>query len=131
MEKSSKKIDRITQEIVRSGGLNKPSTNFKANVMEAVSMIESEKISYTPLISKKIWIVLAMVFLVVLVYLFQFTNTDFDLLEDIPLFEKLAAFDLSFPEMKLSKEMIYGIGFLGLFLLQVPFLKRQLDSVKY
>ena len=131
MEKSSKKIDRITQELIRSGGLHQPSSDFKANVMEAVSAIESKKISYVPLIPRKVWIVLSLAVLALVVYLLLFSNSNLTLLEGLPLFEQITAFDVSLPEMKLSKEMIYGIGFLGLFLLQIPLLKRQLDRVQY
>lgn len=131
MEKSSKKIDKITQEIIRSGGLHRPSNDFVENVMKAVSAIESNRFTYTPLIPKKGWVILFLTFLVLLVYIFFFSDTDFTLIGNILLFEKIAAIDLKLPEIKLSKELIYGIGFLGLFLLQIPFLKRQLDSVKY
>jgi hypothetical protein len=113
------------------GGLHQPSTDFMENVMESVSKIESEKFCYTPLISKKVWIILLLLILALTTYLFLFTNVDFALLENMLLFEKIAAFDLSLPEIKLSREMIYGIGFLGLFLLQIPLLKRQLDRVEY
>jgi hypothetical protein len=131
MEKSSKKLDRITRQIIKMGGLHQPSTDFMENVMESVSKIESEKFCYTPLISKKVWIILLLLILALTTYLFLFTNVDFALLENMLLFEKIAAFDLSLPEIKLSREMIYGIGFLGLFLLQIPLLKRQLDRVEY
>jgi len=131
MEKSSKKIDKITQEIIRSGGLHKPSDHFMENVMEVVSTLESEKISYSPLISKKIWTILSLTFMAIIAYVLLFSNADYAFLENLVLFDKMAAFDLSLPEMKLSKEIIYGIGFLGLFLLQIPLLKRQLDRVQY
>ena len=131
MEKSSKKIDRITQRTIRSGGLHQPSADFMDNVMKAVIKIESNKVTYTPLIPKRVWIILSLLFLGISIYLLLFSNTGYSFLENLVLFDKIAAIDLSFPKMKLSKEMIYGIGFLGLFLLQIPFLKRQLDRVQY
>ncbi len=131
MEKSSNKIDRITQEIVRSGGLHEPSAHFMEQVMEGISKIESKKISYSPLISRSGWIILSLIFLAIIVYVLFFSNDDYAFFEKLALFDTMTAFEISLPKMKLSKEMIYGIGFLGLFLLQIPFLKRQLDRVQY
>jgi hypothetical protein len=131
MEKSSKKIDKITQQIIKSGGLHQPSADFMENVMGAVSMIETEKVKYTPLISKKVWIVLSVSILATFCYMVFFTSTDYTMIGNVGLLERISNVNFALPELNLSKELIYGIGFLGLFLLQIPFLKRQLDRVQY
>ena len=131
MEKSSKNIDMITRNIVRSGGLHQPSANFMENVMGAISKEESRRVSYTPLIPKRVWIILCVGIVALFTYLIFIADADYVLWGNLMLFERISTIDLSLPELNLSKEMIYGIGFLGLFLLQIPFLKRQLDRVEH
>ena len=129
MEKQSKNIDRITKKIIKDAGLEQPSTDFFSIVMEA---IESQSVSpsmvYQPLISKKIWMVLFALTAAVLVLLFIFpVFSETSLINPITIPEQFK-FSFNLPEMKLSKTTIYGVGFLSLFLLQIPFLKRQLNN---
>lgn len=127
MEKQSKKTDIITQGLIKEGGLHKPSAKFVDNVMDAVTQLKKEQEIYHPLISKNAWIVLIFLIATIVVILSVFSNIDYTLLSNYDLFDK-PFFNVTLPEMKFSKEVIYGIGFLGLFLLQIPILKRQLDK---
>ena len=126
MEKRSENIDKNTQGLIKEGGLHKPSYNFVENVMEAVSTLEIKQEVFKPLISKKGWMLFILFSIAILVILTIIPNNDYSILSSYEFFQK-PIFNVSIPEMKLSKVMIYGIGFLGLFLLQIPFLKRQLD----
>jgi hypothetical protein len=101
------------------------------NVMGAITKEEPGSVSYTPLIPKRAWIILSIGIVALFLYLIFIADPDYVLWGNLLLFEWIPTIDLSLPELNLSKEMIYGIGFLGLFLLQIPFLKRQLDRVEH
>ncbi len=129
MEKQSKNIDRITKNIIKDGGLHQPSTNFLSNVMEAIeTQSVSQPIVYKPLISKTKWGILFVITVLILVLIFIFP-----VFSETPLFSQLTIpegfnFEFNLPEMKLSKTTIYGVGFLALFFIQIPFLKQQLEK---
>ena len=129
MEKQYKHIDKITRNIIKDGGLHQPSANFLTHVMEAIeTQAESQSIVYKPLISKTNWILLFVLTAIVLVLLFVFP-----VFSETALFSQLTIpegfnFELNLPVLKLSKTTIYGIGFLSLFLIQIPFLKMQLNK---
>jgi len=129
MEKESKNIDRITKKIIKDGGLEQPSPDFFSNVMEAIaSQSTSPSMVYQPLISKKVWMLLFVLTAAVLVLLFIFpVFSETSLINPITIPEQYK-FSFNLPKMKLSKTAIYGVGFLSLFLLQIPFLKRQLNN---
>ena len=127
MEKQSNNIDKITKNIIKDGGLHLPSSSFLTNVMEAIeTQAVNQPVVYKPLISKTIWMLLFVSAIVALILLFIFP-----VFSETPLFSQLTIpeeFKFNFPEMKLSKTTIYGVGFLSLFLIQIPFLKRQLNN---
>ena len=129
MEKQSENIDRITKKIIKDAGLHQPSKDFFSNVMEAIeSQSTSASIVYKPLISKTTWMLIFAIAAVVLVLLFVFpVFSETSLINPITIPEQFK-FNFTLPEMKLSKTTIYGVGFLSLFLLQIPFLKRQLNN---
>jgi len=129
MEKLSKNIDRITKNIIKDGGLHQPSPSFLTNVMEAVeAQTANNEVFYKPLISKRIWILLATLSVVVLGLLFIFpVFSEAYLFSQHSILEGIN-FEFNLPKINLSKTTIYGIGFLSLFLIQIPFLKRQLEK---
>ena len=129
MEKQPENIDRITKKIIKDAGLHQPSKDFFSNVMEAIeSQSTSASIVYKPLISKTTWMLIFAIAAVVLVLLFVFpVFSETSLINPITIPEQFK-FNFTLPEMKLSKTTIYGVGFLSLFLLQIPFLKRQLNN---
>ena len=129
MEKESKNIDKITRSIIKDGGLHKPSANFFTNVMEAIeAQSVSPSVAYKPLISKTNWTLLFIFTAIVLVLLFIFP-----VFSETTIFSQLTIpegfnFEINLPQIKLSKTTLYGIGFLSLFLIQIPILKRQLEK---
>ena len=127
MEKPSKKVDSYTESLIKEAGLQKPSADFFANVMNAVEAEKaSQPIVYQSLISKQMWMVLSVVSIIVIGFLLLFPSSS-ETIVNLPSlnFEKLS---FHIPELHFSKITIYGIGFLGLFLIQIPFLKRQLNK---
>lgn len=128
MDQEMTPIDKITKKIVQDGGLETPSKDFFKNVMQAIEQPEVQSlIDYQPLISKKVWGVLLVGLLTSILVLFVLfpTYSETSLLSKLNWVE---SYSFSLPEVQLSKTTIYGIGFLSLFLLQIPFLKKQLNN---
>lgn len=126
MEKQSKHFDKITHQLINEAGLENPSPDFFSNVMDKIEVKNaSQPIVYQPLISIKMWILLFVITIVSVVLLMTFPIISTNTIYQIPSLSSLS-FDIK--EIKLSKTVIYGLGFLSLFLIQIPFLKKQIDQ---
>ncbi|PHS63284.1 MAG: hypothetical protein COB12_09670 [Flavobacterium sp.] len=127
MEKPSKKIESYAESLMKEAGLQKPSADFFKNVMNAV---ETEKVPqpivYQSLISNQSWMVLLVASVVVIGFLLMVSSSTETLIKLPNLHLEKLSFHL--PELHFSKITIYGVGFLGLFLIQIPFLKMQLNK---
>tara|TARA_B100000809_G_scaffold234129_1_gene251364 strand:- start:8415 stop:8795 length:381 start_codon:yes stop_codon:yes gene_type:complete len=126
MDKQSKKIDKLVHQLINEAGLENPSSDFFNKVMDK---IEAQKVSqpiiFEPLISKKTWLLIISFTIVVITLL-----TIYPIIDEFSLFQlpSLSNLSFKFPEIHLSKTAVYGIGFLSLFLIQIPFLKKQIDQ---
>ncbi len=126
MEEQFKNIDRLTEKLVKDAGINKPSANFLSDVMSAVNQTAIKQ-EYKPLISRSTWFIIGTLFAALFVALYFYSTPELSLLQDLNLFEKLS-FEIPTSELKVPKTMVYAIGFLGLFLFQIPFLKNYLKT---
>jgi len=124
MEKPSKNIEKITQDWVREAGLEQPSSAFVRNVMNAIEKKSATQKVYRPLISRWGWGMVAAVFVVSVTLLYLFPIGELNYFNNVNLAE-VPTIKNPFAGLEVSKTMIYGIGFLALFLVQIPFLKRQ------
>ncbi|RMA57944.1 hypothetical protein [Ulvibacter antarcticus] len=125
MEERYKKIDDISKKLIKEAGLQQPSTDFLTNVMSVVAQKAAKKI-YKPLISKMAWVFIGLVVLLVSSVLFIVPLSHVSFFGIFDAIEKVSIHN-PFSEVKVSKITIYGLGFLGLFLVQIPFLKRHLN----
>jgi hypothetical protein len=125
MEEQFKNIDSLTKKLLKEAGTHKPSSNFLSNVMLAVEQ-KSIKQAYQPLISTTTWMVIgvSLVVLILVLYLFPFQQLSF--ISDSLISDKLN-FQNPFSGIEISKTTVYAVGFLGLFLIQIPFLKRLVE----
>jgi hypothetical protein len=126
MEEQFKNIDRLTEKLVKDAGIHKPSANFLGDVMSAVNKTAIKQ-EYKPLISRATWFIIATLFAVSFVTLYFYSTPELSLLQDLNLFEKLS-FEIPTSEFQVPKTMVYAIGFLGLFLFQIPFLKNYMKT---
>lgn len=124
MEKPYSSLEKATKKWVQEAGLEQPSAAFSANVMKAIS--EKKKIStaYQPLITKRGWLVVVGVFVLSVLLLLFIPTSEFSLFDSLQT-PQLPAFNNPFDNWKVSKTFVYAIGFLLLFLVQIPFLKRR------
>lgn len=123
MEEQFNNMDRLTKKYVKDAGVHKPSGDFLSNIMTAIEEKKSHANVYQPLISKRAWWIIGVVALASFVILFLYPTSSISYLNEIDLTKNIA-FENPFQDIKFSKTLVYGIGFLGLFLLQIPVLKR-------
>jgi hypothetical protein len=124
MEKPSKNLDKLMHQLIKDAGVEKPSSGFKNRVMESIAAQSIPQKSYEPLISKRAWVAIALVIVVgiVIMYLLPSENS---VMENLGVSLKFDV-DFDLPKFQISKTFTYAIGFLALFLIQIPFLKRYL-----
>lgn len=126
MDKQSNKIDKLVHQLINEAGLENPSAEFFSNVMDKIETQKaSQSIAYKPLISVKMWMLLISITIVSIVLLMYFPIINSSSFFQFP---SLSSLSFKLPEIHLSKTAIYGIGFLSLFLIQIPFLKKQIDQ---
>ena len=101
-------------------GEEEVSPDFSKNLMARIENRKVEIPPYQPLIPNYAWAVILGLFSVLMlgVYL-NILKLDLALEKNIFEFPE-------FPEIELSHIMLYGIGFVSLFFLEIPFLKRLL-----
>ncbi|WP_438424755.1 hypothetical protein [Aquimarina macrocephali] len=118
------------KHLVKEAGLETPSVDFLKNVMERVELSTVEMSSaYKPLISKKVWFVIAVVTAVLLCATPFLSDSKESILSsiDFSFFNKISIKN-PFSDFTFHKTTIYGILFLALlFLIQITILKRRID----
>ena len=107
--KDIKDIDEVTKKWVKEAGLQQPSPQVLQNIMKTV-----EKKPYQPLINFRGWVLVAALFVLCMGLLYFYPI-------DMP-FQMANGYSL--PSINVSNITIYAVGFLVLFLIQVPFLKH-------
>lgn len=124
-----KNIEKFTKDILNEIGLEKPSASFVGNVMNIVNLpITEKKTVYKPLISKKVWILIAACFVGILTL--AFTLPTDNSLFDIIGFNINTNISFNFLKgISLSNPFIYALIVFGLLLLvQVYMLKNNFDK---
>lgn len=123
MEERYNREDELMKSLLKEAGTEKPSSDFKSNIMMRLESRKTELSPYEPLISKPVWMILGggmiasilALYLINTEYFFDY-NLDFEFLSSVKL-----------PSIDLSRTMQIAIAFVALFFLEVPFLKRFLD----
>lgn len=127
MEQSKHTWDSASKKVLNEAGLEKAPEDVMTNIMAAIAKAGVHHIQYKPLISKKtLWFVLlgAIALFVILVLSVPIDKYYMDGV-DLSFGERVTA---ALGSIKFSKTVVYGVGFLGLFLIQIPLLKRMLDN---
>lgn len=116
------KEELLLKKLITEAGLERPSPEFFSKVMNAIEAKPKMLISYEPLISRNVWAVLFVASIVSIVGL-VFLTTDFSWKWNFGFMRYI-----SVPKIQLSTTMLYAIGFLSLFFLQIPFLQNYMKS---
>jgi len=124
MEEQFKKEDRILKKLISEVGPEMPGPNFNKKLMEQIEQRASERIQYQPLISKKGWVLLGIIFLLPILLYFAIPVE----LDGLPFDLPWKSLGQMLPEFKISKVFMYGTIFLALFFLQIPLLKKYVEA---
>ncbi|MEE9361328.1 MAG: hypothetical protein V3U92_01880 [Cellulophaga sp.] len=128
------KLEAFVKKAVKEIGLEQPSANFMDNLLAKIEVEESAdlKIAYTPLISKRIWGLVAVVILGIFGFVFFNENptdvtwmylANLNGLAEYKVFQLFS--DISFADIHLSKTFVYGMVILSLLVcVQVLYLKK-------
>ena len=127
-----KHLEKLTNKIMEETSLESPSFDFTDNIISQVQIIKTSDVTvYKPLISKSIWILIALGFITLIGYLILGTTSqdsealftiNFDVLFNNRFTETLSA-------MKFSDTLMYAIVSLGIMLfIQIPLLKNYFDN---
>lgn len=124
MEQTDKNKDLLARQLLKDAGLQKPSSNFSYTVLQAISKEEVTVAPYKPLISKSIlWLFFLTIIVSCVLVFFLFEPSSTSIFDGLTLEGyKLPKYDL--PVFSFSNILLYAIGFMSLFILQVPFLKH-------
>ena len=126
MEEQYKHLDKRTKELIKEAGTYKPSADFLSNVMSAVELKAKQEV-YKPLISKTTWFIICTLLLAWIIVFYMYPTSYSSVFKNMDL-TNIMSFDNPFSGYEISKNLIYGLGFLGLFLVQIPFLKNYMEK---
>jgi len=122
-------LDELSEKIVIASDLETPSLDFTANIMSNINVEtkQSESTIYKPLISKKAWLFITLVFILVLAYALSVNTTaNISWFTDVNFMPSMSNL---FSKLSFSKTVVYAIVFLTLMLfVQVPLLKKHYDN---
>lgn len=126
MEKQFNKQDSLVKEWMNELPMESPSPDFTSRVMERITA-KATVTQYQPLISKRVWILIGILFVGALLWLYFNPSSEMIPAEATSFLE---GFEWNNPltEIRLPKTVVYAIGFMALFLLEIPFLKRIMDK---
>lgn len=117
-----KSEEEFFKKIIKEAGREKASLDLLGNVMSAIEAKKASSFVYKPLISKNVWIVLVLIISLSVFGLFLIT-TDFSMNWNFGFMSYI-----SIPKINLSSTMLYAIGFVSLFFLQIPFLQNYMRN---
>lgn len=125
-------FDKLAKKVMQSSLLESPSLDFTNNVMaEVKANVASDITVYEPLISKRTWFILSVLFTGGLIY--SLLGTDFESLGWIGEIDFSVISNNKVTEalggITVSKILAYAIGFFGLvFFIQIPMMKHYFDK---
>lgn len=131
-ENDNKYLDDFAKKVIKKTSLESPSIHFTSEIMSQVTAFSNSKVTvYKPLISKKVWVLIAISFIALSIYLVLgaetqesswFSTLDLSFLQNNKVSNTLSGFTM-------SKTLMYAVTFFGIMLcIQIPFLKNYFDK---
>ncbi|MDO5981613.1 hypothetical protein [Flavivirga spongiicola] len=131
-ENADKYLDNLAKKVMKDTHLERPSFNFTASVMSQVTELSNNSVTeYKPLISKKGWIVISIIFLALMAYMLlgiqEGSTSWFDAL-DLSLLSNNKIINL-FSGFSVSNTLTYAVVLFGFMLcVQVFYLKNHFNQ---
>jgi len=122
MEESDKNVEKFIDSVIKNASLETPSLDFTSKIMAQVEALEQKKvIMYQPLISRKVWILIAMALISILIYAF---SSD----ESVAYIEFRLTISKIIPPINVPETTSYTVLIVALMaLIQIPILKNYFD----
>jgi len=129
MEQDNKKLEAMLERLMRDEALESPSSDFTTKVMDQVYKLETTSVtSYKPLISKRAWVMIGLVFASLVAYvMLNGSSTESQWLAnlELPKFELNLFENLNF---QFSKTLSYAAILLAIMIgVQMTVLKSYFD----
>lgn len=130
--KHIKELDALTKKYVQEIEEKSPSLDFTDNLMESILKIQkSDVFKATPLISKKIWLLISGVILSL--FFIPFKPTENSITNKIPEIDLSFLNKIQIPNLfesfSISNTVLYVVLFFGLMIIaQIAFLKNHFDK---
>ena len=129
-ENEGKHIDKLIDKVMKESSLESPSVDFTALVMGKVEAIQtSTYTTYEPLISKRVWVLLSIGFLVLVGMIARFGKIESSIWFDNFDFLNTNRFLELINGIQVSQTTLVSISIFALMLLvQIPLLKNYFDK---
>lgn len=135
-ENADKDLDSLSRKVIGKSAIESPSFNFTKSVMSQINALGSSNVTtYVPLISKQVWVLIALVFVGVFGFVSSGTSdtsTTLSTSEKIGWMSKLnLEYEFANPlaHIELSQTAIYGVILIAVMIcIQIPLLKHYFDK---
>jgi len=131
-ENADKHLDHLSRKVIGKSSIESPSFDFTQTVMTHINELKTSKVTtYVPLISKRVWSIIAIIFVGLLGYTFFGTSTQKTNWADKLGLEELPNLELNNPlaNLEVSQTLIYSVLLFAIMLcIQIPILKRYFDK---
>jgi len=133
MNAHDKEIERTVAQAIQKVGVKKTPPDFSATVMQAIALQQekvNDALTYTPLISKKVWwIIAAIISVVLLSSVFTASEvTTSNFIRDLSLSYKALSFSVPKIAFEVSNALLIGVSFVAVFLcIEMPLLRKFYD----
>lgn len=131
-ENVDRQLDNLARNVIGTSSVEQPSSNFTQNLMTQIyALNKASMFRYKPLISKPVWVGLAIVVIGIFGYAFFFTSeTDSQTTLNLVI-NTFSEHNLSSPfsGFEISQVATYSVVlFCVMLCIQIPILKRYLDK---
>ncbi|WP_299278563.1 hypothetical protein [uncultured Psychroserpens sp.] len=131
-ENADKHLDNLARKVIGKSAIESPSFDFTNTVMSQIKQLSTSKVTtYVPLISKRVWFIVAIAIIGVIVYsIFGSSTADSGLLDKIGM-ERFSNLEFNNPlgSLDISPTVIYSVLlFIVMLCIQIPFLKHYFDK---
>lgn len=128
MEKQFNREEELIKKLLNDSGTEQPSADFKNKIMMQIEAKKASVKTYKPLIPGFVWYAVGAVLVMAIGGLYmQYSDISIDLSSNLE-FPKFEFPKMNLPNIHFSRTMQYAIGFVALFFLQIPFLKKIMDN---
>ncbi len=131
-ENEDKNLDELAKKVISRSRLDTPSVNFTNRIMSQIDALNSTNaIAYQPLISKRVWAILAILFTCIMSYIIYYNSGSSSIWFDSLDFNivNLDKFTSLLSGISISQTLSYTIGIFALMIcVQVTYLKHHFNK---